>query len=67
VALLGIDRIVLGGRTVLASRAIFHAEVAAVLAERGRGVPVTTAAPDAVAVGAALLALVPLFAHGALG
>jgi hypothetical protein len=40
--------------------------VAADLAERGRAVPVTTAAPLAVAEGAALLALAPLFSHATL-
>nr|WP_223187479.1 ROK family transcriptional regulator [Streptomyces sp. CBMA29] len=65
VALLDIDRVVLGGRTVLAAPAVFAAQVAAVLAERGRSVPVGFAAagPRAVAEGAALLVLAPLFGH----
>ncbi|HEY5832365.1 ROK family transcriptional regulator [Streptomyces sp.] len=66
VALLDVDHIVLGGRTVLTAPALFRDEVAAVLAERGRPVPVTGAGPRAVAEGAALLALTPLFTHGAL-
>ncbi|MBY8879247.1 ROK family transcriptional regulator [Actinacidiphila acidipaludis] len=66
VALLDVDRIVLGGGTVRAAPEVFRRETAAVLAERGRGVPVTTAAPLAVAEGAALLVLAPLFTHGAL-
>ncbi|MFI1095183.1 ROK family transcriptional regulator [Streptomyces sp. NPDC020917] len=66
VALLDVDRIVLGGRTVLAAPELFRRETAAVLADRGRGVPVATAAPLAVAEGAALLVLAPLFTHAAL-
>lgn len=68
VALLDIDRVVLGGRTVLAEPDLFRTEVAAVLAERGRTVPVGLAAagPRAVAEGAALLVLSPLF-DGHLG
>jgi predicted NBD/HSP70 family sugar kinase len=63
VALLDIDRVVLGGRAVYADPAVFAAEVAAVLAEYGRGVPVGLAAagPRAVAEGAAQLVLAPLF------
>jgi predicted NBD/HSP70 family sugar kinase len=67
VALLDVDRIVLGGRTVLAAPELFRRETAGVLAERGRGVPVSTAAPLAVAEGAALLVLAPLFTRTALG
>ncbi|MFF7153712.1 ROK family protein [Streptomyces sp. NPDC008139] len=65
VALLDIDRVVLGGRTVLAAPAVFAEQVAAVLAERGRSVPVGFAAagPRAVAEGAALLVLAPLFGN----
>ena len=65
-ALLGIDRIVLGGATVLADPGLYRHEVAAVLAAHGHPLPVTTAAPHAVAEGAARLALAPLFAHGTL-
>jgi len=67
VALLDIDQVVLGGRTVLAAQQVFLDGVAAVLAAYGRPVPVTAAPPLAVAEGAALLALAPLFAHGTLG
>ncbi|MEV6010422.1 ROK family transcriptional regulator [Streptomyces sp. NPDC051976] len=73
VALLDIDRVVLGGRTVLADKAVFAEGVAAVLAERAgpaaAPVPVAFAAagPRAVAEGAALLALAPLYGHAALG
>ncbi|MFF6961022.1 ROK family protein [Streptomyces sp. NPDC008317] len=65
VALLDIDRVVLGGRTVLAAPAVFAEQVAAVLAERGRSVPVGFAAagPRAEAEGAALLVLAPLFGN----
>ncbi|MET9221677.1 ROK family transcriptional regulator [Streptomyces sp. NPDC003300] len=65
VALLDIDRVVLGGRTVLAAPAVFAEQAAAVLAERGRSVPVGFAAagPRAVAEGAALLVLAPLFGN----
>jgi len=66
VALLDIERVVLGGRTALAAPGLFQREVAAVLAERGRIVPVSTASPLAVAEGAALLALAPLFSTGSL-
>jgi predicted NBD/HSP70 family sugar kinase len=67
VALLDIGQVVLGGRTVLAAPEVFRAEVAGVLARRGKAVPVTTAAPFAVAEGAALLALAPLYARASLG
>jgi predicted NBD/HSP70 family sugar kinase len=70
VALLDIDRVVLGGRTVLADTAAFQEGVAAVLAERTpAAVPVGFAAAGsrAVAEGAALLALAPLYGHAALG
>jgi predicted NBD/HSP70 family sugar kinase len=66
VALLDVDRIVLGGRTVLADPGLFRRETSAVLADRGRGVPVTTAGPLTVAEGAALLVLAPLFTRAAL-
>ncbi|MGK5501248.1 ROK family protein [Streptomyces sp. URMC 125] len=70
--LLDVDRVVLGGRTVLADPGPYRAGVAAVLAERaartdGRAVPVTVA-PDGgwlVADGAAHLVLAPVF--GRLG
>ncbi|MFG1805922.1 ROK family protein [Streptomyces sp. NPDC049040] len=64
VALLDIDRVVLGGRTVLAAPGTFRAGVAAALGP----VPVGFAAAGtrAVAEGAALLALAPLFARAAL-
>ncbi|MGQ4515655.1 ROK family protein [Streptomyces sp. DW26H14] len=68
VALLDIDRVVLGGRTVAAHREHFVAGVARVLGERpaGRGpgaVPVSAAEADArpVAEGAAQLVLAPVF------
>jgi predicted NBD/HSP70 family sugar kinase len=65
VALLDIDRVVLGGRTVLADPVVFRAGVAAAVGP----VPVGFAAAGAraVAEGAALLALAPLFARAALG
>jgi predicted NBD/HSP70 family sugar kinase len=65
VALLDIDRVVLGGRTVLADPGVFLAGVGAALGP----VPVGLAAAGtrAVAEGAALLALAPLFARAALG
>jgi predicted NBD/HSP70 family sugar kinase len=66
VALLDIDRVVLGGGGVLAAPGLYRREVAAVLAAHGRSVPVGTATPHVVAQGAALLALTPLFTHGAL-
>ncbi|MFI0896722.1 ROK family protein [Streptomyces sp. NPDC020983] len=62
VALLDVDRIVLGGRTVLAAPDAFRSGVAAAVAP----VPVTSAAPRATAEGAALLALAPFFATAAL-
>nr|WP_155073360.1 ROK family protein [Streptomyces taklimakanensis] len=66
--LLDVDRVVLGGRTVLADPEPYRAGVAAVLAERaartdGRAVPVSVA-PDGdrlVADGAAHLVLAPVF------
>jgi predicted NBD/HSP70 family sugar kinase len=65
VALLDVDRIVLGGRTVLADPRVFLDGVGAALGP----VPVGLAAAGAhaVAEGAALLALAPLFARAALG
>jgi predicted NBD/HSP70 family sugar kinase len=71
VALLDIDRVVLGGRTVLAHRDSFERGVRDVLAARamGRGaVRVTTAGrgPHQVAEGAAQLLLAPVF-DGRLG
>lgn len=74
VSLLDIDRVVLGGRTVLADGPRFTREVAAVVAERtarptaGRPVPVSLAAggPRVVAEGAALLVLASVFGPGAL-
>jgi predicted NBD/HSP70 family sugar kinase len=65
VALLDIDRVVLGGRTVQSAPDAFRAGVAEVLAARGRGVPVGVAPPLAVAEGAALLALAPYFTAAA--
>ncbi|MDX2818608.1 ROK family protein [Streptomyces sp. PA03-5A] len=74
VSLLDIDRVVLGGRTVLADPALFAREVAAAMDPRtlraaGRTVPVTVAAAGrrVVAEGAALLALAPLFGQTAVG
>ncbi|MEE4542159.1 ROK family transcriptional regulator [Streptomyces sp. V4-01] len=67
VALLDIDRVVLGGRTVQADPGGFRAGVAEVLAARGRRVPVAVAPPLAVAEGAALLVLAPFFTAAALG
>ncbi len=64
VALLDIDRVVLGGGKVRAAPGAYRAGVAAVLAERGRGVPVDVAPPQAVAEGAALLVLQPFFTAG---
>ncbi|MEC4015168.1 ROK family transcriptional regulator [Streptomyces sp. H27-D2] len=68
VGLLDIDRVVLGGRTVLAADRLFVRGVEAVLAERaargdGRTVPVAVAGSGAraVAEGAAQLILAPLF------
>lgn len=66
VALLDVDRVVLGGRTVAAAPHVFTRTVSAVLAERGRPVPVAAASPLAVPEGAALLALTPLFTRAAL-
>ncbi len=72
VALLGLDRVLLGGRVVASAPGPFVRGVAAVLAERARrtgGAPVPVAAADAspqpVAEGAAHLVLAPLF--GRLG
>ncbi|MDX2709378.1 ROK family protein, partial [Streptomyces sp. PA03-6a] len=74
VSLLDIDRVVLGGRTVLADPVLFAREVAAAMDPRtlraaGRTVPVTvaTAGRRVVAEGAALLALAPLFGQTAVG
>ncbi|MFE0625951.1 ROK family protein [Streptomyces sp. NPDC058864] len=74
VSLLDIDRVVLGGRTVLADPALFAREVAAAMDPRtlraaGRTVPVTVAPAGrrVVAEGAALLALAPLFGQTAAG
>lgn len=74
VSLLDIDRVVLGGRTVLADPGLFVREVAAAMDPRtmraaGRTVPVTVAPAGrrAVAEGAALLALAPLFGQTAVG
>ncbi|MFD8074143.1 ROK family transcriptional regulator [Streptomyces sp. NPDC059718] len=74
VSLLDIDRVVLGGRTVLADPGLFAREVAAAMDPRtlraaGRTVPVTVAAAGrrVVAEGAALLALAPLFGQTAVG
>jgi predicted NBD/HSP70 family sugar kinase len=64
VALLDIDRVVLGGGGVRAAPRAYRAGVAAVLAERGRSVPVDVAPPRAVAEGAALLVLQPFFTAG---
>ncbi|WP_431959695.1 ROK family transcriptional regulator [Actinacidiphila sp. bgisy160] len=73
VSLLDIDRVVLGGRTVLAEPALFAREVAAAMDPRtlraaGRTVPVTVAPAGrrVVAEGAALLALAPLFGQTAV-
>ncbi|WP_431946196.1 ROK family transcriptional regulator [Actinacidiphila sp. bgisy167] len=73
VSLLDIDRVVLGGRTVLADPGLFVREVAAAMDPRtmraaGRTVPVTVAPAGrrAVAEGAALLALAPLFGQTAV-
>ncbi|MGW3241512.1 ROK family protein [Streptomyces sp. NPDC001070] len=74
VSLLDIDRVVLGGRTVLADPGLFTREVAAAMDPRtlraaGRTVPVSVAPAGrrVVAEGAALLALAPLFGHTAVG
>ncbi|MFF7213369.1 ROK family protein [Streptomyces sp. NPDC008238] len=74
VSLLDIDRVVLGGRTVLADPGLFTREVAAAMDPRtlraaGRTVPVTVAPAGrrVVAEGAALLALAPLFGQTAVG
>ncbi|MCQ4042431.1 ROK family protein [Streptantibioticus rubrisoli] len=64
VALLDIDRVVLGGRAVLAARESFAEGVAAVLAEQSvHPVPVTVAPADrsTVADGAAWMVLAPVF------
>lgn len=74
VSLLDIDRVVLGGRTVLADEVLFGREVAAVLTERtarsaGRTVPVSVApgGTRVVADGAALLVLASVFGGAVLG
>ncbi|WP_225844467.1 ROK family transcriptional regulator [Streptomyces sp. HPF1205] len=64
-ALLDIDQVVLGGGTVAADPALFRDEVAAVLSRYGRPLPVAVGGPRAVAEGAALLALAPLFGGSA--
>ncbi|MFJ6216467.1 ROK family protein [Streptomyces sp. NPDC092296] len=71
VRLLDVDRVVLGGRAVLAAPEVFVREVAAQVAERipdpgWRPVPVTVARAGrrAVAAGAAELVLAPLFGRG---
>ncbi|MEU3459827.1 ROK family transcriptional regulator [Streptomyces sp. NPDC006733] len=74
VSLLDIDRVVLGGRTVLADEELFGREVAAVLTERtarsaGRTVPVSVApgGTRVVADGAALLVLASVFGGAVVG
>ncbi|MFJ1746063.1 ROK family protein [Streptomyces sp. NPDC088116] len=68
VELLDIDRVLLGGRTIVAHEECFVRGVGAVVADRTRGsaVPVTLAEGGAhpVAEGAAQLVLAPLFGHG---
>ncbi|NJP41918.1 ROK family transcriptional regulator [Actinacidiphila epipremni] len=64
VALLDVDRIVLGGRTVLAAPGLFRDEVAAAVGGVPVGLP--AAGARAVAEGAALLALAPLFSRATL-
>ncbi|WP_433889601.1 ROK family transcriptional regulator [Streptomyces sp. CA-111067] len=66
VALLDVRGIVLGGRTVLGAPEVFRAAVAAALAPDGVPVGFAAAGPRAVAEGAALLALAPLFSAGPL-
>ncbi|MEU1627295.1 ROK family transcriptional regulator [Streptomyces sp. NPDC020096] len=69
-ALLDIDRVVLGGRSVLAARRTFADGVTAVLAQQSaHPIPVTVAPADrqTVADGAARLILAPLFGRTALG
>jgi predicted NBD/HSP70 family sugar kinase len=66
VALLDVRGIVLGGRTVLGAPEVFRAAVAAALAPDGVPVGFAAAGPRAVAEGAALLALAPLFSAGSL-
>ncbi|WP_189945866.1 ROK family transcriptional regulator [Streptomyces roseolus] len=62
VRLLDIDRVLLGGRVVLAAPEVFADGVAAVLADRRLPTPVeVTATPHAVARGAAQLVLAPVF------
>ncbi|MEU3397727.1 ROK family protein [Streptomyces filamentosus] len=62
VRLLDIDRVLLGGRTVLAAPGVFADGTAAVLAGLRLPVPVEVAdAPHAVALGAAQLVLAPVF------
>lgn len=75
VGLLDIDRVLLGGRTVMGAQDGFVRGVRAVLEERarrggdGRAVPVSVApgGPHAVAEGAARLILGPVFGHGGAG
>ncbi|MFI0720037.1 ROK family transcriptional regulator [Streptomyces sp. NPDC021224] len=64
VALLDVDRVVLGGRTVLAAPDAFRAGVSAAVAPAPVTLP--AAGPRATPEGAALLALAPLFATTAL-
>ncbi|WP_329140776.1 ROK family transcriptional regulator [Streptomyces sp. NBC_01476] len=66
VALLDIDRVVLGGRTPLASPDLFRHEVATTLTAHGHPTPVTTAPLLSTPHGAALLALTPLFTTATL-
>ena len=66
VALLDVRRVVLGGVTVLGAPEVFRAAVAAALAPDGVPVGFAAAGSRAVAEGAALLALAPLFSGGAL-
>ncbi|MFE6229208.1 MULTISPECIES: ROK family transcriptional regulator [unclassified Streptomyces] len=62
VRLLDIDRVLLGGRVVLAAPGVYAAGVAAVLAGLGLPTPVEVAdVPHAVALGAAQLVLAPVF------
>ncbi|MFF4643620.1 ROK family protein [Streptomyces sp. NPDC001389] len=67
VALLDVDRVLLGGRVVAAAPEVFVEGVRGVLAARALTPgppPVVAPAPAGVAEGAAELALAPLFGHG---
>ncbi|MFE6908246.1 ROK family transcriptional regulator [Streptomyces erythrochromogenes] len=66
VALLDVDRVLLGGRVVAAAPDVFVAGVGAVLAARALDParPVVALAGAGVAQGAAEMALTPLFGHG---